>query len=199
MLAIWPSYISQIESIDTVNTLTPFLEVLPKADRSLFLEDTGTAERYLEELEDVLTMRKEVNHNVPFISDKATLIVNGSIMTTNAAEYITYAKTVPAMITFIQEDKNSWSEDTFQKVDWNATERYMKVVSIGTRAKAFKLQYNWQNTGQQKGLFMTSAGAMPDVVHEASRCPMGCGKYEEPLHYLQCTPPQPNGVAECNI
>ena len=75
-----------------------------------------------------------------------------------------------------------WTQATFNKVDWDAMGLYMKKIGVGTQANVVKLQHNWQNTGRQKGLFLTSAGASHDVIHEASRCPMGCGDYESPLH-----------------
>ena len=125
-------------------------------------------------------------HNIPFQTEKATLIFNSAIVTTHIATHVTMAKSAPAMMKYIKE-KTDWTEATFQMVDWDAMEVYMKQVSIGTRAKAVKLFHNWQNTGRQKGLFLMSAGASSEAIHEASRCPMGCGEYEAPLHYLQCT------------
>ena len=124
-------------------------------------------------------------HTIPFQTERATFSMDASIVTTHIAQHITHAKTAPAMKAYITE-KTDWSEATFNKVDWEATETYMKKVSIATRAKVTKLMNNWQNTGRQKGLFLTSAGASDETIHEASRCPMGCGEYEAPLHYLQC-------------
>ena len=112
--------------------------------------------------------------------------MNGSIVTTKIDDYITEAKTGPPMEEYIRE-KTGWDKETYDLVDWTAMGSYMKKISIGTRAKVVKLQHNWQNTGRQKGLFLESAGASADDVQQAAQCPMGCGHYESPLHYLSCT------------
>ena len=125
-------------------------------------------------------------HTIPFKTERATLVVNKSIVTTKISDYITYAKTAPPMIAYVRQ-KNNWSTATFHKVDWDAMGRYMGKLSAATRAKVVKLQHNWQNTGRQKGLFLESVGADQDDIDAAARCPMGCGAYEAPLHYLSCT------------
>ncbi len=125
------------------------------------------------------------HHTIPFNTEKATLVVNDSIVTTHTAEYVTHAKTAPPMIQYIKE-KKGWSQQTYDKVDRAALGLYMRKVSVSTRAKVVKLQYNWQNTGRQKGLFLQSAGTTQEAITEASRCLMGCGEYESPLHYLTC-------------
>ena len=105
---------------------------------------------------------------IPFKTEHATLQVNDSIITMHIADYIKDAKIAPAMMAYIKENTD-WSETTFNKVDWTAMGVYMKKISIATRAKVVKLQHNWQNTGRQKGLFLTSTGASEDVIHTASR------------------------------
>ena len=73
-------------------------------------------------------------HTIPFKTERATLVVAESIVTTKISDYITYAKTAPPMITYIRE-KNDWSTATFHKVDWDAMDRYMGKLSAATRAK----------------------------------------------------------------
>ena len=126
------------------------------------------------------------HHTIAFLTERATLRVNNSIVTTHISDYITYAKTAPPMIKYLKE-KNDWSDETFNKVDWAAMQTYMGQISVATRAKVVKLQHNWQNTGRQKGLFLASAGASSAAVQDAAKCPMGCGEYEAPLHFLCCT------------
>ena len=122
-------------------------------------------------------------HTIPFKTEWATLVVAESIVTTKISDYITYAEIAPPMIAYIRE-KNDWSTTTFHKVDWDAMGRYIGKLS----AKVVKLQHNRQNTGQQKGLFLASAaGANQDDINAATRCPMGCGAYKAPLHYLSCS------------
>ena len=125
-------------------------------------------------------------HTIPFKTERATLMVNASIVTTKISDYITEAKTGPPMAAYIRE-KTGWAQSTYDKVDWIAMGIYMKKIGIATRAKVVKLQHNWQNTGRQKGLFLESAGASHQAIQAASTCPMGCGNYEAPLHYLTCT------------
>ena len=125
-------------------------------------------------------------HTIPFKTERATLWVDKAIVTTRTADYITDAITGPPMVAYIKE-KTGWEQSTFDKVDWVAMGAYMKKIGIATRAKVVKLQHNWQNTGRQKGLFLASAGASAGAIHDASRCPMGCGHYESPLHYLTCS------------
>ena len=81
-------------------------------------------------------------HMIPFQSERATFSMDDAIVTTHIAKHITHAKTAPAMKSYITE-KTDWSEATFNKVDWEATETYMKKVSIATRAKVTKLMHNW--------------------------------------------------------
>ncbi len=135
-------------------------------------------------------------HTIPFETERATLVMNGSIVTTKIDDYITEAKTGPPMEAYIQE-KMGWDQSTYDLVDWAVMGMYMKKISIGTRAKMVKLQHNWQNTGRQKGLFLESAGASADAVLQTAQCPMGCGQYESPLHYLSCTK-NPKGAEMVN-
>lgn len=90
------------------------------------------------------------------------------IVTTNMVAYVTYAKSAPAMKQYVKE-KNGWADESFEMVDWDAMEASMSKVSIGTRVKAIKPQHNWQNMGQQKGLFLESAGASAEGINTATR------------------------------
>ena len=94
-------------------------------------------------------------HNIPFQTEKATLVFNDAIVTTNIAAHITMAKKAPVIAAYLKE-KTGWTEVTFQMINWDAMEIYLQQASIGTRAKAVKLQHNWQNTGWQKGLFLVN-------------------------------------------
>ena len=122
---------------------------------------------------------------VPMTSDRASLVIGGTFVTTKIDDYIRQAMTETPLIAYIKT-KMGWTHRTFQLVDWSAFGTFMGRLSVSKRAKVVKLQHNWQNTGQQKGLFLRSANR-DDEALEAEKCPMGCGHNEAPLHYLLCT------------
>ena len=128
---------------------------------------------------------------LPMTSDTASLVINGCIVTTKIDEHVRMMMTAGPIVEYIKE-KNKWSEDTFNLVDWDAIGGLMGRLSASKRAKVVKLQHNWQNTGRQKGLFLRNRGE-DDEAETSELCPMGCGSYEETLHYLHCTKnPKPN-------
>jgi hypothetical protein len=121
-------------------------------------------------------------------TELAALKLNGHYITANIIEQITMDSTRPALKQYILE-KNDWSDATFQEVDWTAIRTYLSRLSISKRVKVIKLMHNWQNTGRQKGLFrMNTDLTAEDMATTAllEKCPMGCGEYEAPLHYIHC-------------
>jgi hypothetical protein len=122
---------------------------------------------------------------IPMTTDEASLVIKGEYITTKIDDYIRTASAGLDLKNYIRE-KAGWTEDIFDLVDWNSFGAFMKRLSVSKRAKVVKLQHNWQNTGRQKGLFLRSAGDN-DAATEAEQCPMGCGLYEAPLHYLICS------------
>jgi hypothetical protein len=128
---------------------------------------------------------------LPMISDTASLVINGCLITTNVDDHVRMLMTTQPLMDYIME-KNNWSLQTFHQVDWNAFGGFMGRLSAAKRAKVVKLQHNWQNTGRQKGFFLRSRGENEEAM-EAERCPMECGHYEGSLHYLHCKKnPKPN-------
>ncbi len=122
-------------------------------------------------------------------TDKASLFLDGCLVTAKYKSSIKCAFTVPAITQYILE-KTGWTCDAFNTVDWAAIGAYMKRLSVSKRAKVVKLMHNWQNTGRQKGLFYESAVKTPEDLATAEvvdRCPMGCGEYKCSMHYLQCS------------
>ena len=77
-------------------------------------------------------------HTIAFLTERATLRVNNSIVTTHVSDFITYTKTAPPMIKYLKE-KNDWSDETFNTVDWAVMQTYMGQISFATRAKVVKL------------------------------------------------------------
>ena len=122
---------------------------------------------------------------LPMPSDAASLVIGGAFITTKIDEHIRQAQTTGPLREYIKE-KNGWSDDIFHLVDWASFGTFMGRLSVSKRAKVVKLQHNWQNTGRQKGLFLRSLGEHEAAVSKET-CPMGCGHYEAPLHYLACT------------
>jgi hypothetical protein len=128
---------------------------------------------------------------IPMPTDAASLVIKGYFVTTKIDEHIRLMMTANPLIEYIQQ-KNNWSNDTVNLVNWTAIAGLMQRLSASKRVKVAKLHHNWQNTGRQKGLFLRSGGNFEDA-EEAELCPMGCGKYEDTLHYLHCTKnPKPN-------
>ena len=121
---------------------------------------------------------------LPMTTDAASLVIGGAMITTKIDSHIRDAKTAGPLKEYIKE-KNSWTDTDFNLVDWASLGTCMGRFSASKRAKVIKLQHNWQNTGRQKGTFLRSAGE-DDKASEEEKCPMGCGCYEDSLHYLVC-------------
>ena len=122
--------------------------------------------------------------SLPMTTDAASLVIGGAMITTKIDSHIRDAKMAGPLKEYIKE-KNSWTETEFQLVDWALLGACMGRFSGSKRAKVIKLQHNWQNTGRQKGTFLRSAGE-DEKASEEEKCPMGCGCYEDSLHYLVC-------------
>ena len=117
-------------------------------------------------------------------TDEASLVIKGAHITSKIDDFIRNAMTSANLKNYIKE-KCAWTEDTFDLVDWTSLGKFMSRLSVAKRAKVVKLQHNWQNTGRQKGMFLRSAGDHTAAT-DAEKCPLGCGIYEAPLHYLIC-------------
>ena len=89
--------------------------------------------------------------------------------------------------TYIQQ-KESWTDEVFDSVDWPAFERCMNKLSIHKQINVTKYVFNWQNTGCQKLLFeMQRAEHKNREPQDVGQCPMGRGEHEDFQHYLRCT------------
>ena len=131
--------------------------------------------------------RKESTHTyptLPMTSDTASVLINGTFITTKLDEHIRHEMTAGPLRDYIKR-KNGWDDDEFNLVDWESFGAFMGRLSASKRAKVVKLQHNWQNTGRQKGLFLRSAGESA-AAEEKELCPMKCGCYEASMHYLVC-------------
>jgi hypothetical protein len=117
-------------------------------------------------------------------SDAASVLINGTFITTKLDEHIRHEMTAGPLRDYIKR-KNGWDDDEFNLVDWESFGAFMGRLSASKRAKVVKLQHNWQNTGRQKGLFLRSAGESA-AAEEKELCPMKCGCYEASMHYLVC-------------
>ena len=94
--------------------------------------------------------------------------------------------------------RNQWTLETFQLVDWTSFGRYFKSMSMAKRIKAAKYMSDWQNTGSQKEKFACSKTIKDPWEEEEyqanSRCPMQCRNCE----CLHCTKhPKPDEIKRC--
>ena len=87
-----------------------------------------------------------------------------------------------------------WKPQWIQQVDWDAIETYLSHLTDTRRCTIIKLMHGWQNTNSQKMKFYDAKNTKKvDWTEEEitrrnniGKCPTGCGKCEEQLHYIKC-------------
>ena len=122
-----------------------------------------------------------------FTSTRAAFLHKEHVVTTKVGQKIRDIIHSRPLRLYIQ-DKESWTDEVFDSVDWPAFERCMQKLSIHKRINVTKYIFNWQNTGRQKQLFeMRQAEREGRDPCDVGQCPMGCGEHEDSQHYLRCT------------
>jgi len=134
-------------------------------------------------------------------TSKIALVLNSKVVTNNVKEAISHAMKCAPVQTYLCQ-RNAWTPDTFSLIDGLSFERYFKSIPMAKRIKVSKYVHDWQNTGSQKEKFARSnhrKDPLDEVEYHAfSQCPMNCGEYEEPQHYLHCRKnPKPEEITRC--
>ena len=71
-----------------------------------------------------------------------------SVVTSNVEEAINHAmKNEPAQTYLCQ--RNEWTQDTFQLIDWQSFGHYFKSIPMAKRIKVSKYIHDWQNTSSR--------------------------------------------------
>ena len=123
---------------------------------------------------------------VIFGSSSAEFIHRGRPVHTKISTTIKQAFLDPPLREYIQQ-KEDWSDETFETVHWTAFRTAMNKLTIHKRINVAKYIFNWQNTGRQKQLFEESQALTEDRQSTCvGMCPMNCGEFETPQHFLQC-------------
>ena len=81
--------------------------------------------------------------------------------------------------------KNQWTDDIMDMVDWQTLEKYMKTVPNNKATNLVKLMHGWQFTTCRQTL-MRMEEADNDTYMTNGECPLGCGCREDDHHYLVC-------------
>jgi len=67
-----------------------------------------------------------------FQKSKIALVLNSSVVTSNEEEAINHAMKHGPVQTYLCQ-KNEWTLDTFQLIDWKSFERYFKSIPMAKR------------------------------------------------------------------
>ena len=139
---------------------------------------------------DALAASKRLTTPTPiqecFQSTGITFFNGNDVVTTDIGPCLKDKILAPALVDYIC-NKEEWTQETFDLVDWDALERCLGKMSIHKRINAAKYMFNWQNTGRQKQHFEDSLARNEDrPPKNAGLCPMGCGQYECSQHFLVC-------------
>lgn len=74
--------------------------------------------------------------------------------------------------------KEGWTENTYQLIDWELYQMYTSKKSIHTLTNTVKMMHGWQHVGKQKMQFNANT--------KEAQC-LYCGRTEDQHHYLTCT------------
>jgi len=134
-------------------------------------------------------------------SSKIALVLNSAVVTSNVEAAIKHAMKYEPVQTYLCQ-RNQWTLETFQLVDWTSFGRYFKSILMAKRIKAAKYMSDWQNTGSQKEKYARSKTIKDPLEEEEyqaiSRCPMQCRNCKNPQHCLHCTNhPKPDEIKRC--
>ena len=141
----------------------------------------------MDHLADLYRLQQPTPLTTVFTSMRAAFFHKDQVVTTKVGQKIRDIIHSKPLRKYIQQ-KESWTDEVFDSVDWPAFERCMKKLSIHKRINVTKYIFNWQNTGRQKQLFeMWRADCDDREPQDVGQCPMGCGEHEDSQHYLQCT------------
>ena len=119
-----------------------------------------------------------------FSTTGAAFIYKNQVITTTVGQKIRDLLHSKPLWTYIQQKEN-WTDDVFDSVDWPAFEWCMNKLSVHKRINVTKYVFNWQNTGRQKQLFELGRAARKErEPQDVGQCPMGCSEHEDSQHYL---------------
>ena len=125
------------------------------------------------------------------LNDRATLTIGGSIVTNNFRKRLQDAATEEDMKDYLCE-RNEWTKEVLQWVDWEHLEIAPKRIFSGTRtmySRIIKLLHSIQSTGRQKKLFSQHQRG-PEV---SNRCPCCMIREETTLHLTSAKPQKCDG------
>ena len=141
----------------------------------------------MDRLAEMYRLQRPTPLTVVLPATEAAIIYRDQVITTKIGPKIRDILHSKPLRAYVME-KEDWTEDIFNSVDWQAFERGMQKLSIHKRINVTKYIFNWQNTGRQKQLFEDGRAMQeernPQIV---GTCPMGCGEHEDSQHYLRCT------------
>jgi hypothetical protein len=82
-----------------------------------------------------------------------------------------------------------WHEHCFELVNWRNMGNFLKKCHPIKQCNTIQSMHDWQHTGHQKRQFQQSANmSVQDSMLEENigLCPLHCGTYEVPFHYMHC-------------
>ena len=85
-------------------------------------------------------------------ASKVSITIQSQRVHTNMNDIIAHEYHTLKLRDYILE-RTGWTIATFNSVDWDITELYMKSLTDTTRTNAVKLLHDWQNTGKQNQPF----------------------------------------------
>lgn len=113
-----------------------------------------------------------------------TIRINGELVYSNVSSALRSEITGRALKVYLKS-KYQWTNVTFEKIDWNSLEAYMKSLSQQIRTNVHKLRYCWQFTRQRRNIFELQG--KEDFKLEDESCPLGCGDTDDTHHFLSCS------------
>ena len=139
---------------------------------------------------------KENIQKIPLSTTRALIKTTEGLEVQNLRKYLLRTKNGEDLLNYYRE-KKGWHSRTFNVIDWEALECLLKKSAPIKRKRIIQILHDWQNVGRQKGKIRDSrlqknvdpplqATTEEEVIH---KCPMGCGKEEDHLHYVHCSSP----------
>ena len=127
---------------------------------------------------------QECSYSIVAPSIKAAVSIRGNVITSETTNHIKHELSGVPIIDYLMR-RNKWTERTFDSIDWDAHERYLKKLPYLKAIKVVKYIHDWQNTGDQKKLF-DSKREEPHHKESEYLCPLKCGCPESAQHFLRC-------------
>jgi hypothetical protein len=119
-----------------------------------------------------------------FSSERAQILMNGTPVTQGFHHQLRVHLLGGNLRKYIR-DKTGWTDVVFDKVNWDALERYLKTVAPGKRTNIIKVQHGWHHTCERDAMFKETSDFQSG--HTSTFCPFGCGESDYRWHFLRCT------------